>query len=66
MTIKVENQRGSWVLDESSIREGLSDTAKQNFDARGWLGLGLVRRENGKKQYVALVSKAKDFASIIC
>jgi hypothetical protein len=61
-TIKVEGQKGRWVL--VSERAPAHTKAAADLASRGWKGWGMVRRENGKRIYIALVDLSGTFAAI--
>ena len=50
----VDRPRESWVL--VSTHPAGSDFSREDMARRGWECFGLVRRENGKKLYTALVT----------
>ena len=59
----IDRPKEKWVL--LSVRDCWHDKARVDLAERGWIGTGLIRRERGKRQYVALVSLNKRRASVI-
>lgn len=61
--ITVEGQAGEWSL--VSERPTTDPRQMADYAARGWRGVGTVRRTTGHRCYTALVSTDGTFASII-
>ncbi len=60
----IDRPNERWVL--LSVSEPGHDLAKEDFARRGWAGTGLIRRERGSRQYVAMISLDHKRASVIC
>ena len=60
--IKVQGERGEWIL--VSERSGNTEAMTADLNRRGWKNWATIRRANGRREYIALIT-ADGRASII-